>query len=104
MKFTHRITVTGALQSSFVFQNEQEVTSWINNEYPKLESVYGKLELYISKLDGLQIGDTCHVTGEGDQVFTIVGIRQYSPHSWGFVLDSGWCEEASKCYSDRSIK
>ena len=59
---------------------------------------YGIVTLrYRDELDGLHVGDKCHVSGEGDDVFTIIGMKMYSPDRPGFILDSGCCEEVVKC-------
>lgn len=96
--FTKGISVNGSLISSFVFQNNDEVKSWLQNELPKLQHQYGLLSVFSRELDGLKIGDQCHVFGEGDEVFTILGLRKYSPYRYGFNLDSGLSEEVYKCY------
>ena len=39
--------------------------------------------------DGLKIGDKCHVNGEGDDVFRIVGAKMCSPDRPGLYLIPG---------------
>lgn len=96
--FTVRVSTSGGLISSFVFQDTKELADWKLNKLPKLEAKYGKLVLSESALPGLKIGDRCTVVGEGSEVFTIMNLKKYSDHRYGFCLDSGCCEEVSKCY------
>lgn len=98
MKFTKGLSVHGNLLSSFVFDNEDSRAEWIINELPKLEKEHGALKLYRFDLPGLEVGDKCHVSGEGDDVFIIEELICYSPDRYGFVLDSGYSEEVAKCY------
>lgn len=96
--FTVGASVRGGLGSSFQFENEAALEAWKENEFKALEATYGKLELSVYALPGLKVGDTCCVYGEGDEEFVIKELVQFSPHRYGFVLDSGWREEVGKCY------
>lgn len=96
--FTIKITTSGNLISSFVFTDTIDRDEWMEKVLPKLESQYGKLRLSETYLPGLRVGDKCRVVGEGADVFTIMSLKKYSDHRFGFCLDSGWCEEVAKCY------
>ena len=96
-KFTRRVMTQGDLLASYVFEDDTALQQWKETELPKLEQKYGKLELDISELPGLVVGDKCLVNGEGSEVFTIMELFEYSPNRYGFALDSGWCEEVAKC-------
>ena len=97
--FAKCISVSGGLCSSFVFEGVQEKDEWLASELPKLEEKYGKLVVSTRDLPALKVGDKCRVFGEGDDVFVIEGLREYSKNRFGFMLDSGWNEEVAKCYS-----
>jgi hypothetical protein len=96
--FTHAVTVSGNLLSTFEFTSKIAVDEWIAVKLPLLEKQYGKLEYIIWKLPPLKIGDTCYVSGEGVDEFKIRELINFSEDRWGFVLDSGWREEVWKCY------
>lgn len=102
MIFTRMARVRGALYSSYCFTSEKKLKEWIKSEFPLLEKQYGALELTVSKLPGFKVGDTCFVWGEGSDTFTIEGIKQYSPHRFGFLLDSGCSEEVVKCHNGKN--
>ena len=96
--FTRGISVYGEFNASYVFQNNDEVKKWIDIELPKLQQQHGLLSLFYRDLDGLKIGDHCHVFGEGEEVFVILSLCEYSPNRYGFGLNSGVFEEVYKCY------
>ena len=96
--FKKCVHVSGGLCSSFVFEGSKEKDVWLASELPKLEEKYGVLVVSTSDLPGLKVGDKCRVFGEGEEVFVIEGLRQYSENRFGFMLDSGWNEEVAKCY------
>ena len=98
--FTRRVRVSGKLLSNFVFADQAAVEVWQNEALPGLEKKYGKLDLTVSDLPGLKIGDRCHVIGEGSDVFTIERLVAWDADRFGFVLDSGWVEEVAKCYEE----
>ena len=105
--FRYAIHVKGGLIATFVFEDAKAVLNWINKEYPKIQEKYDGLYIKelsnliysVRQLDGLKVGDECHVAGEGSDIFKIMEIIQYSPNRYGFVLDNGLAEEVSKCYS-----
>lgn len=96
--FKKGVNVKGALISAYSFENQEAVDEWLKSVLPVLEKQYGKLEHTTYELDGLKVGDRCHVVGEGDVEFKIEKVIKYSEDRWGFVLDSGWTEEVVKCY------
>lgn len=100
MIFTKLVRVRGGLVSSFVFENQAAVKTWIKKELPVLERTHGRLSYEVSDLPGLKIGDRCNVWGEARDVFTITGIKRYSDNRYGFLLDSGWYEEVAKCHTE----
>lgn len=98
--FNVKLTVNGNLLSHFVFETDKDADSWMETDFQKLCSKYGKLQVNREKLPGLKVGDKCNVWGEGIDIFCITGIRQYSPHRFGFILDNGVCEEVAKCHTE----
>ena len=100
LRFTIHAKVSGGLNSNFVFSSAASLRQWQETVFPQLEKEYrhDKLRLEVYDLPGLQIGDKCRVWGEGTDDFRIRGIIQYSPHRYGFILDSGCTEEVAKCY------
>lgn len=96
--FTRCVRVSGNLGSSYVFADDVAVDHWLKTTLPELNAKYGQLVVSVSDLPGLKVGDTCHVWGEADDVFTILKLIKYSPDRYGFLLDSGWSEEVAKCY------
>lgn len=102
MVFTRMASVRGGLYSSFCFQSEKDLQNWVKSEFVSLEQEYGPLELAVSKLPGLKVGDTCFVWGEASDEFKIEELIEYSPHRYGFVLNSGWTEEVVKCHKGKN--
>ena len=96
--FTIVARVTGGLGSSYVFSDEDEYETWRRRELPPLEKEFGRLTVRKDTLPGFAVGDYCMVYGEGFDVFEIEGLRQYSPHRYGFVLKDHGCEEVAKCF------
>jgi len=93
------IHTTGKFLSSFAFESDKDADAWIETELPKLKAEYGNVIVECrNKLDGLRVGDKCQVSGEGNDIFTIVDKKMYSNNRPGFILDSGWSEEVVKCY------
>ena len=100
--FRWKVSVRGELIASYVFQDLQEVDSWLNFELQNLNKQYDTdLEYKITTLDELKVGDTCHVDGEAQDIFKIIELLRYSPHRYGFILDSGVVEEVAKCYKTK---
>ena len=97
MIFTKAIFVRGDLHSSYCFETEQDRNRWIKEDLPELEKKYGKLEMHQYDLDGLKVGEKCYVRGDGDEVFEIIELLNYSKDRYGFGLDAGWSEEVVKC-------
>ena len=96
--FTRVAHVRGNLQASFVFEGEADFLRWREDEFPALDVHYDGLTLKVDPLPGLKVGDSCHVWGEGSDVFVIVSLVRYQAHRYGFVLNAGWTEEVSKCF------
>lgn len=96
--FKYCVKTTGQLYSNFVFENSESLEKWTKEEFPALQRKYGKMHMGVYDLPKLKVGDTCRVIGEGNEIFTIEGLKEYSPNRYGFILDSGWCEEVAKCY------
>lgn len=100
---THAVQVrptssgSGGLHASFQFVSEQSAKHWIETELPAISTKYGPSTGSITPLDGLRVGDSCYVVGEGTDLFVIKDVVCYSPHSYGFVLDTGCSEGVSKC-------
>lgn len=102
MIFTKVVRVRGNLWASYVFKDDKAVSNWLVDEFPLLEIEHGKLTYSVETLDGLKVGDTCMVIGEGHDLFVIKKLIVYSPNRYGFALDSGWSEEVAKCYKPLS--
>lgn len=97
--FKYSASVRGNLQSSFVFETKDDLDRWLKVDFPALCEKYGELTVRCGTLPGLKLGDRCKVYGEGADVFVIEGQKIYSKDRYGFLLDSGWCEEVYKCYA-----
>lgn len=97
--FTVGIAVRGEFNCSYVFESKEQADSWLNSDFPALSQEYGALEYNLVDLPGLKIGDRCNVYGEGPEDFEILDLKKYSPHRYGFLLDSGWYEEVFKCHT-----
>lgn len=96
--FTLGLTVKGDFHASYCFESMKDRETWIIEEMPKLSEKYKNLEVDSYSLPGLKVGENCRVSGEGSDVFRIEGIVEYSPHRYGFILDSGDTEAVNKCY------
>ena len=97
--FTRAIKTRGGLVSSFVFEDLRQENLWLDRVLPGLQEKYGDLKVERVALPGLSVGDACHVFGEADDVFVIVGVLEYAPDRYGFLLDSGVTEEVVKCWA-----
>lgn len=96
--FHKAISVAGGYNTTFVFQNAEEIEKFKATTLEQLQAKYGELAVgKPRKLDGLKVGDKCHVAGEGQDVFTITGVCFWEDYRWGFTLDSGFCESVYKC-------
>jgi hypothetical protein len=100
--FTKRVTVSGSFNSHFVFETADDVRQWLATDFIELNETYDDLTFKVTDLDGLKIGDKCHVIGDGNEEYTIIGIQKYSLNRYAFLLDSGFMEEVAKCYSVES--
>lgn len=100
--FEFMASTRGTYSSCFVFKNETDFLNWINTDYVKLTAQYGFLDLRISALDPLKIGDTCFVAGEGTDSFTILKQRKLGNNMFSFALSNGTWEEVSKCFKNWS--
>ena len=90
--------VRGGLWSSYVFQNREEITTFLSTELPKLRKKYGELTFDVEPLPGLKVGDTCLCYGEGSDELKIEDARQLGPYRWSFALSHGCWEEVAKCW------
>ena len=86
--FRFHVRTSGSLQASFVFETAEEADEWIASEFQSLRNKYGdQLKCEVRTLDGLKVGDECHVIGDDDE-------------NYGFVLGPhGFIEHVSKCYA-----
>ena len=98
--FTVGISVSGNFNSSYVFESESAADTWLDTVFQDLIHEYGELRYSVCDLPGLKVGDRCNVFGDGDEVYVIEGLKQYSPNRYGFILDSGFCEEVYKCHTN----
>lgn len=99
LPFTRVVRVRGGLQSSYVFQNEQQLEHWKNEFFPALQQKYGAdLTYKEDTLPGFKIGDTCGIYGEARDHFKIEKMVRYGNYRYGYALDSGWVEEVAKSF------
>lgn len=103
MIFTVVISVRGNLLASYVFEDDNKAEAWLSKEFKELQAEHGPLTYTKGTLDGLKVGDRCFVWGDGDEEYVIEKLIKYSPHRYGFVLDSGCSEEVAKCYTSVNI-
>lgn len=97
--FQFSATTVGSYRCTYVFENEEDFQKWVQNFYPNLVKTYGKLDLHISKLDKLQVGDTCFVAGEGSDEFQIEGWRKLEENRYSYALNTGCWEATHKCFT-----
>ena len=90
--------VRGGLQSSYVFECEKQLASFLKKEFKELCNEYGALTIDVDTLPKLKIGDNCLCLGEGSDVLEIIGIRKISDYRWSFALSHGCWEEVAKCH------
>lgn len=95
------ISVRQELQASFCFETQEQVNQWLKTDFLELQQKYGPLTYSQFNLPGFKVGDTCYVYGDGDDTYKILKVITYSPHRFGFVLDSGCSEEVVKCHDGR---
>lgn len=98
--FTVGIGVSGNFNAAYVFESKSAADTWLDTVFKDLICEYGELKHWIVTLPGLQIGDRCNVYGDGDEIYVIEGLKEYSPNRYGFILDSGFCEEVYKCHTN----
>lgn len=92
------IQVGGNFCSSYAFEDEDAADQWIENTLPKLIQEHGIVVIKARlPLEGLQVGDFCHVLGQGTEIFQIVKSVEFGPDRPGFILDGGWSEEVINC-------
>ena len=94
------VRVTGTLHSSFVFKSIKDANVWIRLDFEELKKQHGNVSFTREILTPLYIGDKCNVYGDGADVYTILGIKEYSPNRFGFILNSGFSEEVAKCHNE----
>lgn len=99
--FRFHVRTSGSLQASFVFETAEETDEWIASEFQSLRNKYGdQLKYEVKTLDGLKVGDECHVIGDGDEDYVIEAVIMWSRANYGFVLGPhGFIEHVSKCYA-----
>ena len=96
--FRITVKVAGSYSARFEFQDEGEVLEWLQDDFQSLKQRYGNLLIRVSGLPSLKIGQTCHVFGEGRDVFKITGISSFFPNSNSFILDGSETESVSNCF------
>ena len=90
--------VSGSYDCTFYFKQQKDLANWLKADFLKLQEKYGELKVSQERLSGLKVGDTCHVYGDGNNEYKIVGFEKWAPNYYGFVLDSGFIESVHKCY------
>ncbi len=96
--FTLMASTRGAFGANFVFENQDDFINWISTKYPEIRKKYGKIDIRLSSIDPLNVGDTCFVAGEGSDQFVIQGWRKIEDNRYSFALDNGCWEEVAKCF------
>ena len=96
--YNRAVSVTGGLVSTYCFESEKAIDTWVREELPKLRKEYGNLAYSVYSLDSLEVGDTCRVSGDGYDEFVILEVKEQSPNRPVFILDSGWLESVYKCH------
>lgn len=97
MKFKIALDVRGDFICTFVFTSEGAKDRWVKTEFPKLQEEYGKLTFTTRGINPPNIGDKCHVAGEGSEVFKVLKLHKYEDHRYGFLINNCCCEEVHKC-------
>lgn len=98
--FKYALRTCGAFNSDYVFETKEQREDFLHNEFCRIQQKYPGTKLHgVEELPGFQLGDKCHVWGEGMDVFTIVGVKKYEEHRYGYELKEGWIEGVHKCYA-----
>lgn len=92
------IKVFGQFTCNYAFEHRDDLLNWLSIDYRKLRKSFKDLKYSSEILDGLQVGEKCHVHGDGDEEYTIISTFLYEPNRPGFVLSNGCSEEVGKCY------
>lgn len=100
--FTLMASTRGAYSSSFVFEHKNDFLNWFSTTYVSIIKQYGNIDLRLSALDNLNVGDHCFVAGEGDEEFIIQGWRKTENNRYSFALNNGCWEEVAKCFKNWS--
>ena len=96
--YTTAVMVDGDLCATYCFGSRSGADDWVMGELPKLRNKYSNLSSVIYKLDALEVGDTCRVSGDGYNGYTILEVKEQSTNRPVFILDSGWLESVHKRY------
>ncbi len=96
--FTLVAYVRGAYNASYVFEGEADYQQWLKAGFMTIKTKYPNVTVKRDRLPGLKIGDTCHVCGEGSDVFVIEALIRCEDHRYSFVLKEGDVEEVAKCF------
>lgn len=96
------IRAQGRFNADLVFSTPEEVQQWLTKDLPEIEKK-GPISLYIRSLNGLKVGDTCFVMGEGMDKFKIEEIRQNGDYRYSFGVNNCW-ENVAKCHTQLSNK
>lgn len=99
VKYLFSVNVRGDYNAEYAFTSLDKLSAWMVNETMTADDgSHKKVEFRTSELDGLTIGDKCHVYGDGNEIYTIVDVFCSSPNSPMFSLSSGFSEPVVKCY------
>lgn len=98
--FSHALNIRGEYNTTYEFQSIEDVDNFLKNEYPKYKEKYSNIENSIKEIESFKFNSLCNVNGEGNDVFKIIGIKQYSKYSYGYILNNGFIEPVNKCHRD----
>lgn len=94
---------SSSFEKNLAFQNEAELDKWLNNELKVLMKSSTNIQLTLMALDGLKVGDSCHVNGEGLDLFEIKDIIQYDNGLYTFVMLTGERESVLSCFKNHDL-
>ena len=73
------VRIDGDLCATYCFESRDDAGCWVMEELPKLRKKYPNLSSVIYELDSLEVGDTCRVSGDGFDEYTILEVKNSHP-------------------------
>lgn len=97
-KYTIGLDVSGTYNCSYAFEDQKSLGRFMLYDYMDIKNKYPNISVRVYPLDGLSIGDTCCVHGDGTNEYQILDVRFSYPYIPIFFLSNGCHESVVKCY------